>query len=199
MYNVLLPTLLLFLTTAITSTATPIDLTQRDTCTTLAPSTISILNLSTPDTPNLGTQLTLTRTTNPSRNTQTVSLTFTNISTTATGCILQLALPELTAANEIASGPATQADIWKTTPWEPANAPTWNRPPVKDQMVATARFPTERTNEAQVSWLASGTCVETMSFLVELSGWQDGEGNVDFVNRVDGGEGDLGFRLVYGC
>ncbi|KAK1149620.1 hypothetical protein N8T08_005169 [Aspergillus melleus] len=148
MYNLLIPTLFLLIT-ATTSTATPIDLTQRDTCTTLAPTTISILSLSAPDTPVLGTQLTLTRTTNPSRNTKSVALTFTSLPSTATGCILQLAVPELPTANEIASGPATQADIWKTAPWGPPNAPTWKHPPVKDQMASTARFPTESTDQAQ--------------------------------------------------
>ncbi|KAI9043024.1 uncharacterized protein KD926_004527 [Aspergillus affinis] len=195
--NLVLPTLLL-LATSTTSTPTLIDLPSLSTCTTLAPSTIDILAHSNPDTPTLGTHLNLTRSTT-SKNTSSVTLTFTEIPTSATGCILQLAIPQLTTPHEIASGSATQADIWKTAPWTSDHAPTWNNPPVKDQMVSIARFPTEVTDEEQVNWLASGNCDGTMSFLVELSEWQTGEGSVEFVNRVDGGEGDLGFRLVYGC
>ncbi|PLB46604.1 hypothetical protein P170DRAFT_438323 [Aspergillus steynii IBT 23096] len=192
-----LPTLLLLITT-VTATPTPIDLVRRE-CKYLAPSAIDILSESNPDTPSLGNHFSLSHEANPSRNTETVALTFTDIPATASGCVLQLAIPKLTHENEIASGTATQAEIWKTNPWTHDDAPTWSHPPHKDRMVSTTGFPTEVTDEKDVRWLASDTCSETMSYYVELSDWQNSEGDVDFENHVDGGDGDLGFRMVYGC
>ncbi|KAA8642443.1 hypothetical protein EYZ11_007224 [Aspergillus tanneri] len=181
---------------AATSFPTPIDLVPRA-CTTIAPTVIDVLSLSSPNTPSPGQQFTLERQISPPQNMKTSLVTF-NIPRGSTGCTLELAIPQLTENNQIASGPGdtVQADVWSTAPR--LSPPTWNNQPAKSQMVATTRFPTGLTSKSQLTRLASNTCSETMSFLVELSNWQTGEMGVDFTNSV-GGQKDLGFKMEYNC
>lgn len=161
-------------------------------CTTVGPSHINVLQRSDPNRPHRGNTFNLTRS---GGSNQAISVvTFANIPAGATGCMLRFDLPRLERPNQIASGEAIQSDVWSVAP-DPNGVSTWNNPPARDQFVATTRFPTGTTESAFSTYLASNTCSPTMSFLFELSSWQQGAGSVVFDNNP----GYLGFSMVFNC
>ncbi|KAJ5157259.1 uncharacterized protein N7482_008359 [Penicillium canariense] len=168
----------------------------------LGPSYIDILNVTAPNQPSSTyTQFTLTRDGNPVSNTQIVAMTFDLIPPSATGCRLQITIPQLTQPNQIAWGSATQAEFWTTDPWYPNTPPTWNNLPAKREMVATFGFPTYVTNSVFQTNLASNVCTDPMSYLILLSNWQTQAGGVDFYNSLGGKQGleVLGFEMIFDC
>ncbi|PYH92413.1 hypothetical protein BO71DRAFT_400572 [Aspergillus ellipticus CBS 707.79] len=164
-------------------------------CTTIAPTIIDILDVSTPNTPSPGQHFSLART--PNTNTRVSAITFNNIPAGATGCMLEIDIPALAQDNQIASGDS-QADIWTTSPWDSSSLPTWNNQPALREMVSTFTFPTQKNTNPFHTVLASNTCSSTMSFLARLSTWQTHEGHVDFQNLI-GGANPIGWSLVYNC
>ncbi|KAL3456970.1 hypothetical protein BJX64DRAFT_29277 [Aspergillus heterothallicus] len=164
-------------------------------CTTVAPSVIDVLRISTPDNASPGQQFTLSRSGSPVGDTQRSALSF-DVPPGSTGCMLQVQIPVLTENEQIASG-QSRVDIWSTQPWTSASLPTWNNPPQRDQFVSTFGFETEETSAPFQTILHSNTCSTTMSYLVELSGWQ-GEGSVNFSNSPGGVDG-IGFSMVFNC
>jgi len=167
-------------------------------CSTLGPS-LNVLHKATPDTSSLGPTFELARTGGPNSNTIKTVVTFNYIPAGATGCMLQLQFPPLTSDNQIASGTGTQADVWSTKPADPGA--TWNHPPVKDQFVATTIFPTQKNAQGFKTILASNSCSPTMSFLFELSDWQQGAGHVKFDNSLGGKQGlqPIGLSMIFNC
>jgi hypothetical protein len=161
---------------------------------------IDVLRVSTPDNASPGQQFTVSRAGYPPYNTQISALTFNYIPASATGCMLEIDIPALAQANQIAEG-ATQVDIWTTDPWDYYSLPTYNKPPKKREMVGTYIFPTQPTSAETKTIIASNTCSDTMSFLVELSGWQTQSGSVSFYNTLGGKQGivPIGFRMVFNC
>ncbi|EAU32754.1 predicted protein [Aspergillus terreus NIH2624] len=196
-HSVLLFSLLLASATA--SPTPTYDLAPRA-CGTLGPSVIDVLRVSTPDNASPGQQFTVSRAGYPPYNTQISALTFNYIPASATGCMLEIDIPALAQANQIAEG-ATQVDIWTTDPWDYYSLPTYNKPPKKREMVGTYIFPTQPTSAETKTIIASNTCSDTMSFLVELSGWQTQSGSVSFYNTLGGKQGivPIGFRMVFNC
>ncbi|PYH47046.1 uncharacterized protein BP01DRAFT_226443 [Aspergillus saccharolyticus JOP 1030-1] len=162
-------------------------------CTTILPTSIDILDSAHPNTANVGSHFSLQRSGSPVTNNKISAFTFTNIPAGATGCTLQVNVPALAKANQIASG-SNQAEFWTTNAWTAANAPTWNHPPTRDQMVSTFQFPTGVTTTPTQQNLASNTCSSTMSFLALLSDWQGAAGQVDFTQGAN-----LGFKLIFNC
>ncbi|KAF7168852.1 hypothetical protein CNMCM5623_001794 [Aspergillus felis] len=195
--------LLSLLLAAATAAPTPTeDLVPRS-CGTLGPSVIDVLRVSTPDNASPGQQFTLSRAGIPPYNTQISALSFDYIPVNATGCMLEIDIPALTQANQIAEG-ATQVDIWTTDPWNPwdySSLPTYNKPPKRREMVGTYIFPTQPTTAESKTIIASNTCSDPMSFLVELSGWQTQSGSVNFYNTLGGKQGivPIGFRMIFNC
>jgi hypothetical protein len=176
---------------------------NRQACQTQAPTTIDILVADQPSQANLGMEFTLSRIgDNPPTDFITSAITFENIPNGATGCMFELVIPILTEGTEIASGPWTQADFWTTDPWTAANPPTPANPPVLDQFVSTYQFPTGPTTTNFSTVLESNSCSNVMSFFVELSTWQQGDGYVNFINSpfsAENGMGPIGFYMVYNC
>ncbi|MCJ1361018.1 hypothetical protein MMC16_000114 [Acarospora aff. strigata] len=168
-------------------------------CSTLGPSNINVLRKAFPDAPSTGQTFELARTGGPNSNTIKSGVTFEHIPAGATGCMLQIEFPPLTSDNQIASGTGTQADVWSTSPAGPGV--TWNNPPVKNQFVATTIFPTGKTTQGFKTILASNSCSPTMSFLFELSDWQQGAGSVKFYNSLGGKQGlqPIGFSMIFNC
>lgn len=115
--------------------------------------------------------------------------------------MLEITIPELNRPNLIASGIAMQADVWTTDPWDASHPPSWDDLPVRRAMVATTIFPTGVTENVFQTVLASNVCENPMSFLFELSTWQNGFGDVRFVNSLGGKQGlePIGFKMVYNC
>jgi len=174
------------------------DLVPRS-CITLAPSKISILRKAYPDTPSTGSTFGLARTGGANSNTIESVVTFDYIPAGSTGCMLQPQYPPLASDNQIASGTGTQADVWSTKP--SGLGATWNNPPVKDQFIATTIFPTQKSTQVFKTILASNSCSPTMSFLFQLSDWQQGAGYVDFYNTLGGKQGlhPIGFSMIFDC
>ncbi|PGG96458.1 hypothetical protein AJ79_09583 [Helicocarpus griseus UAMH5409] len=170
-------------------------------CSTIGPSIIDVLYASTGDNANPGQYFTLARGGNPAYNTIKSALTFEYIPAGATGCMLAVEFPVLDQDEEIATGPSVTAEVWSTAPWTWNNLPTYNNPPQKDQMVGTVNFPTQKTTSVFKTIVASDTCEPVMSFLVEHSGWQQGEGTVHFYNTLGWKVGlePIGFSLIYNC
>ncbi|GKZ17430.1 hypothetical protein AbraIFM66951_004732 [Aspergillus brasiliensis] len=192
----MITTLTLFTSMALTS-PTPANLIPRA-CTTITPTAIDILDSANPDTASIGQQFSLSRT--PTTNTKISALTFTDIPTDATGCMLAIDIPPA-LAQPIATGSSTQADIWTTSPWNLTTSsplPTWNNPPARQEMVSTYEFPTSPSTSPVHRILASNRCSNTMSFLAVLSTWQTTSGSVDFENSI-GGSQSIGFSLVFNC
>jgi len=171
-------------------------------CSTIGPAIINALSKASPDTPNTSQPFRLARTGGPNSNTIKSAITFEYIpqGAGATGCMLQIQFPALTTDNQIASGTGTQADVWSTQPFTDGSN-TWNHPPVKDQFVATTIFPTQKSSQVFKTILASNSCSPTMSYLLELSGWQQGAGSVQFYNSLGGKQGlqPIGFSMIFNC
>ncbi|OXV06749.1 hypothetical protein Egran_05484 [Elaphomyces granulatus] len=181
----------LVLITAALSTAVAVPLEQRA-CTTIQPTSIDVLNKANPNTASLGKQFTLGRTSGTDNIIST--LTFENIPHGATGCMINILIPDLTKPNEIASGTATQANVWTVQPWTTSSPPTYNKPPVRNAFVSTTIFPTGVTTSPYATVLESNSCSPVMSFLFELSTWQQGSGSVNFANSPA-----IGFSLTFNC
>jgi hypothetical protein len=60
--------------------------------------------------------------------------------------------------------------------------------------VASLEFPNYKSQGPFKTVLMSNACQESVSFLLELSDWQQQAGNVDFYQQA--GEG---FEMVYNC
>ncbi|MCJ1245654.1 hypothetical protein MMC30_002858 [Trapelia coarctata] len=174
---------------------------EKRTCATQGPSIIDVLRASTGDNASPGQLFTLDREGSPPYDTINSAITFEYIPPGATGCMLQLEFPPLTTDNQIASGTATQADVWSTKPWNNTNLPTYNHPPVKDQFVSTTIFPTQKSTTGTKTILVSNSCSPQMSFFFELSNWQRGTGTVNFFNSLGGKQGlqPIGFSMIYNC
>ncbi|KAH1494149.1 hypothetical protein KXX06_002509 [Aspergillus fumigatus] len=183
---------------AATASPTPSEDLEARACAGLGPSVIDVLRVSTPDNASPGQQFTLSRAGYPPYNTQISAITFNYIPPNATGCMLEIDIPALSQPNQIAEG-ATQVDIWTTDPWNYLSLPTYNNPPKRREMVGTYIFPTQPTTEASKTIIASNTCSDTMSFLVELSNWQQQSGSVTFYNTLGGKQGiePTGFKMIY--
>jgi hypothetical protein len=200
----LLATSLLSLTSALpTATAdpdaSPADLVRR-TCATLGPSIIDILEKGDPDQPHNGQVFNLARAGGQGSNQFISVVTFNYIPAGATGCMLKVQYPPFQYPNEIATGDATQADVWSVAP-DPAGVSTWNNPPALNQFVATTIFPEAASTEPFETILMSNSCSPTMSFLFEQSDWQQGGGSVQFYNTLGGKQGlvPLGFSMIFDC
>lgn len=196
--NMMLNLLVISLVALASSSPTPADLSPRA-CNTTGPSTIAVIDRNAPNTPSAGQQFTLDR--KYGSNSVFSLLTFGLIPSGATSCMLEFTIPALDDPNQIASGTATQADIWTTDPWDDTNPPTYSSQPQRREFVSTTIFPTGATSNAFQTVLASNVCSKPMSFLVELSTWQSGEGHVDFINSLGGVQGiePIGFKMVYNC
>ena len=193
----LLPSSLVLITGALTALSAAVAIPEPDknlhrrTCTTIQPASIDVLSSSSPNTPSLGTQFILSRENGVDNIISTITF---NVPTGSTGCMINILIPELTVANEIASGTATQADVWTVQPWTTSSPPTFNNPPVKNQFVSTTIFPTDTTTSSYSTVLESNSCSPVMSFLFQLSTWQQGSGFVDFTNSPS-----IGFSLTFDC
>jgi hypothetical protein len=200
-----------FLTLA-SATPTPVELVPRA-CSTVGTANISKLNKTQPNDYLNGQQFVLQRTGGPNSNTIKSVVSFSYIPPGATGCMLQINIPQLPIRNEpvpIASGTGVQSDVWLITN-PPRDSPydnsyiyeySWNKPPVKSQFVSTTPFPTgSPTDGPYKTFLWSGTCKQTLSFQFELSDWQQGSGDVHFYNTLGGKSGlvPIGFSMVYNC
>ncbi|KAF7510995.1 hypothetical protein GJ744_005541 [Endocarpon pusillum] len=177
----------------------PVALAPRA-CTTIPPSNIDILERGDPTNPHNGLIFNIVRTGTPPRNEYISVVTFSNIPAGATGCMFSLQFPPLAYPNQIATGPAIQADVWSVNP-DRQGTSTWNNPPARREFVATTRFPTEASGTGSSTVLASNTCSETMSFLFEHSTWQQGGGSVRFFNSAGGNYRvpPVGFTMVFNC
>ena len=115
--------------------------------------------------------------------------------------MLAIEFPILDQDGEIATGPSVTAEVWTTRPWTGANLPTYNNPPIKDQMVGTINLPTYKTTSTFKTIVASNTCSPVMSFLVEYAGWQTGSGSAHFYNSQGGKPGlkPIGFSMIFNC
>lgn len=171
-------------------------------CGTQGPNIIDLLKKSSPDTAFPGQRFTLQRTGGPPyTDTISAAITFNLIPAGATGCMLQIEIPPFATDNAIANGTATQADVSTTQPWSFNNEPTWNHPAAKIALVSTTIFPTQRSTTGYKTILTSNSCSPIMSYVFELSGWQQGAGNVDFVDTQGGKQGlvPIGFTMIYNC
>lgn len=177
----------------------PLSLVPRA-CSTLGPSTINILEKGDPDHPHTGLIFNLAHGGGPGSNDFISVVTFNHIPAGATGCMLQVEYPPLQYPNQIATGPATQADVWSVAP-DPNSMSTWNNPPARNQFVATTIFPTAASAQGSKTILMSNTCSPTMSFLFEQSDWQQGGGSIRFYNSAGGNQGlpPLGFSMIFNC
>jgi len=117
---------------------------EQRTCTTIQPTSIDVLSSSSPNTPSLGSQFTLSRNNRVDNIISTI--TFENIPQGATGCMFNILIPVLTKPNEIASGSATQSDVWTVKPWKTSSPPTYNNPPVKKPVCLHDDFPYRRNH-----------------------------------------------------
>ena len=180
---------------------------ERRACTKLAPSVINWLDEAAPDFHLDGNEFHIDHLTEPGYDSVSI-VTFTDIPEGATGCMLSLEVPVLVESDVIASGQATQADVYTITPDNPPNA-TWNNQPQKLTKVAeTIPFPTDTTDASFSTVLYSDSCRPDMSFLFEVSQWQidaDMSGEVGFANEMtlkylQGQDtGVVGFYMEYDC
>jgi hypothetical protein len=199
LYSLLAASLLAQTTSAHPS---PVDLVRRA-CSTLGPSLIDVLQAADPNSPSVTGDFRLDRT--DSVNEVLTALTFNYIPPGATGCTLHVTFPPHDPGT-IASGTTTQANVYLASP-DPYGTSTWNNRPQTEQMVATVIFPTEGSTDTYETNLWAGTCPfgptqngGTLTFLFELSNWQQGSGSVNFYNSL-GGKGfeAVGFSLIFDC
>jgi hypothetical protein len=188
---------------------TPVGELAPRACTTANVNNISKLSKATPNDPFNSSLFKLHRNGGANSNTIKSVVTFTDIPQGATGCMLQIDLPQLPTQSiptPIASG-SSQSDVWLIKNPAQANPAdygyiyqyTWNKPPIKDQFVSTTIFPTSSPSDAYKTYMWSGTCKQVMSFQFELSDWQQGSGDVNFYNFFGGKYTPIGFQLVYNC
>lgn len=186
-----------------TAGPSPVDLVPRA-CSSLGPSPIDVLQASDPNTPSVTGAFRLERTN--SVDDVSTALTFNYIPAGATGCTLHVIFPPHTPG-AIASGTATQADVWLASP-DRYGTSTWNNPPQKQQHVSTVIFPAEGSTDTFETNLWAGNCPVpptpdggTLTFLFELSTWQQGNGSVSFFNSLGGKQGlqAEGFSLIFNC
>lgn len=174
--------------TADASASATEDLVPRA-CTTIQPSFISYLDSAHPNQANSGLHYRLSPTGGSGSNKITTVMRFDSIPAGSTGCMFQYAYP----ANKALGTGATQADLFGTKdPVSSAN--NWNNKPVKTTKWASLEFPNYKIQGPFKTVLMSNTCQESVSFLLELSDWQQQAGNVDFYQQA--GEG---FEMVYNC
>lgn len=142
------------------------DLVSRA-CTTIQPSFISYLDSAHPNQANSGLHYRLSRTGGPSSNKITTIMRFDGIPAGSTGCMLQYAYP----ANKALGTGATQANLYGTKdPVSSAN--NWNNKPVKTTKWASLEFPNYKSQDPFKTVLMSNTCQQSVSFMLELSDWQ---------------------------
>jgi hypothetical protein len=193
MLSTILPALLSISLLASTTTAlpaaSPAELVPRA-CTTKLPHPIDVLDKTTPNKHLDGSVFRLERT--DSVNDVSSVVTFKNIPAGSTGCTLAVIIPPHTPG-QIATGTATQADVW-TVAADPKGTSTWNKQPEKKSVVSTVIFPAPGSTETFATNLWAGNCDSTLSFLFELSNWQQGNGSVSFINSET-----KGFSLIYDC
>ncbi|KAL9110885.1 MAG: hypothetical protein Q9227_004685 [Pyrenula ochraceoflavens] len=111
--------------------ASPVDLAPRA-CGTLGPNVIDILERGDPNNPHDGQTFNLARVGTPPRNDFISVVSFNYIPAGATGCQLVWQYPPFQYPNQIATGPATQADVWLVSP-DPTG--TKKRPRFQDDVV----------------------------------------------------------------
>ena len=145
-----------------------------------------------PDTNTLDTTLTLARTGGPGSNTGKAGLTFSGIPAGATGCALHYALPPVTTPDQFATG-ANNVDVFG------ADGPilrttTWNNQPHTTTKYASIQVPEYVTDRYETILLAT-TCNATLSFLFQLSDWQQNAGTVHIPQNPTAS----GFWLTYDC
>ncbi len=107
----------------------------------------------------------------------------------STGCMLQYSYP----ANKALGTGAMQVDLFGTKdPVSSAN--NWNNKPVKTTRWGSLQFPNYKSPNPFKMMIMSNACSPSMSFLLELSDWQQQAGNVDFYQQAG-----QGFEMVHNC
>ncbi|KAL1966599.1 hypothetical protein VTN77DRAFT_4010 [Rasamsonia byssochlamydoides] len=123
----------------------------------------------------------------------TAGITFNDVLANGTGCMLNIAIPQVTQTGEFAGGSNT-FDVWRVS--SPiTNSTTWNTIPSRTTMWATMNMPIDVTTGPFQTVLMSDTCNETMSFYFQLSDWQQQAGFVRILQE----DMEYGFWLTYGC
>lgn len=166
-------------------------------CTTIAPSFISYIEKQPrPDISNPGTHYVIARTNGPNANSYKTVFRFDNIPAGSTGCQLQLQWP----ANAILGSGNVNTDLFGVE-GQVSEATTWINQPKKTVQWASVQFPTQSSPQPFKTIVQSNTCPASgsVSFLLELSDWQQGPGLVDFYQRVFYPSENTGFFLVYNC
>ncbi|KAL9110580.1 MAG: hypothetical protein Q9227_004938 [Pyrenula ochraceoflavens] len=194
------------LISAVSASPTPTDLSPRA-CTTKVVDTIDYFDKANPTIPFPGYTIRLARTGGPGSNTIRTGLTFLNIPRSATGCTLHLSLR---------APPSNQPDryVKSTTPGQPGPnnfdvfgaaspvtyATTWNTQPRKTTLWGSVNVPYWPGASAVDQNILSTTCEETMSYVLELSDWQQNGGEVSFLhNGAKPVPLDATFSMVYNC
>lgn len=137
--------------------------------------------------------ITLSRSDGPGSNNRVAGITFNNVPAGATGCMLNFRIPPVTSPNQFAVGSNT-FDVWGVS--SPiTSSTTWNTLPQRTTQWATMNMPEWVQPDPFQTVLMSNTCSQTMSFLLQLSDWQQGAGEVHIPQ--DGVQ--YGFWLTYNC
>jgi hypothetical protein len=135
----------------------------------------------------------MARTGGPGTNDIKAGITFNGIPAGATGCMLSFALPPVTSPNEFAVG-ANNFDVFGVS--APITTSTdWNNQPSTTTKWASMDVPEWVQTQPFQTVLMSDTCSPTMSFLLQLSDWQQQAGQVAI--PVDGVTS--GFWMTYNC
>lgn len=166
-------------------------------CTTIAPSFISYIEKEPrPDISNPGTHYLIFRRGGPNSNSYKTVFRFDNIPAGATGCQLQVQWP----ANAILGYGSVNTDLFGVE-GQVSEATTWSNQPKKTVQWASIQFPTQSSPQPFKTIVQSNTCPQSgsVSFLLELSDWQQGPGGVDFYQRQFYPSENTGFFLVYNC
>lgn len=194
----------LVLVSQVQASPTPTEDLVPRACTTKIVDTIDYFDKDNPDTSFPGYYIRMKRTGGPGSNTIRAGITFNNIPAGATGCTLHFDLRAPYAQDAYVKGvngqpgpnnfdvfgvdkPITYSTTWnnqpkKTTHWGSVTVPDWpNAGPVNQNIL-------------------SNTCSPTMSYLLELSDWQQNAGEIGFLhNGAKPVPLDATFSMIYNC
>ncbi|PGH02041.1 hypothetical protein GX51_04853 [Blastomyces parvus] len=169
------------------------DLKVKDKCQVVRATVYALLSVDTPHAPTGSNEVHLER--RNGFNSRKTAMTFEGIPPGATGCMLTWDSPEPQHSGQYGDGPSVTVDVWSTAPWSSRQLPTYANPPPKNQMVSTFNVPVNQGQKGFHTVLVSSTCSPTMSFLLEYSSWQKGDGRADWADRP----GVVGFSMVFNC
>jgi hypothetical protein len=161
-------------------------------CTNQWPDVVETFSQAAPTTSETGT-LRLARSDGPGSNTLKAGITFHNIPAGATGCMLNLAIPPVSSPNQFAIGSNTFDVRGVSSPIE--STTNWNTIPPTTTLWATMNMPEGIQTSPFQTVLVSTRCSSTMSFLLQLSDWQQGAGQVWISQEPT----QYGFWLTYNC